>query len=390
MAVRSTHLSFVLLFALASFTVAQESKAQGATGSSPAGIYTRSASLEFKDASLSNILGSPVFIGAAQCADDRTVFLDMARPLLNGEGRIYSISKTAVHEYATENISGLHDVRLIGYYASDSGVLLLVNAAREERQGKIRLTLPDGTKSDVKTNVAERKFFLAEFDPEGSYKNTFEVDPAFATDKLLVTEVGAFDSGHLLAVAVARDTANFELAMLNGDGSLLRVLDTPRAIRDSSRKERGLSSGSAADSIKLPAHPQLLPDGGRILVIFPGSILPVLEISEGGAIRTVRLRLPDRLSPLSLIPSIPPNGRWYVRAMKSPEPTNDALQPEATFQTDHTVYEVNSANGAVTRRINSPVVPPASIGCVFDGEFVAFRYDDGKLVEMRAQAKSGN
>jgi hypothetical protein len=334
------------------------------------------AGIGFKDDEMmSGLIASPVVAYPMQCADDGTVFTQMFQPPEYAEPRLYSISPGGVHEYAREKIADLHDARVLGYYPSGSRVILLVNATYESRQGKHQLVLPGGEKTEVVKNIGERRFYLAEFDRDGSYKRVSQVD-----DSLAVNRVGMFDSGNFLVFGVNQATALPQLAILNSDGALLRFLDIPGAMKEWAKGQHYSVEETTPVSL---APAQFVPFNGGILVIAPGSRVPVLEVKEGGAIRPVRLGLPTGLSIDSFIPS---NGNyWYIRVRNS---TGDEKASDPEFQVASSLYEINPADGAAIRQIQSETVPSVGIACVHDNTFIAFRRDEnGKLVGMRGEIR---
>jgi hypothetical protein len=330
-------------------------------------------SLQFKDdESLPGLLASPVLAYPMQCASDGSVFVEMLQGADYQDRRLYSISRDGVHEYAKEKIPSLHDARVFSYYPSDSRVVLLVNAMEESREGKVRIDAPDGSRKEVVQNIGERLLYLVEFDRDGSYKRASQ-----AWGALSLSRVGVFTSGDLLAFGVDRSSELPQLAILSSDGTLLRTLDVPGAVKQWYKDERNSATGSTQGAVFLPPT-QFVPFDAGILVVALWSTAPVLEVREGGAIRPIRIRLPAGLSLDSLVPSS--GGHWYVRVR------NSARGDERAELDFHALYEVDPADGKVIRRIETGTVPSDGIACVDNGRFIAFRRDDnGKFVGMRGE-----
>lgn len=338
-------------------------------------LNVATAIIEFKDdPSSPNLPASSVLEFPMQCAANGRVFAEIVQPNGLPLKRLYSISATEIHEFDEEKITDLHDVSVRGYYPAESGVVLLIRGKRKSRPGKMAIVSPDGSKTEVDASVGEFRSYLAEFDSNGSFERMIELD-----ESLAVAKIGVFDSGNFLLFGFVRSSGLPKLEILGADGKVLSILDPPKAIEDWSRTLRAQDDVSPVSLLHIPPS-QLAPSNGNIIFVATGSP-EVLEISPGGGLRTVRLKLPADLSIDSLIPS---SGYWYARIRASETSTKSAEETASTFKLriQPVVYELDPANGQVVRRIDTSSVPPPTIACVYDDRFVAFRWDKGKFVRV--------
>src|SRR5271165_2130020 len=149
---------------------------------------------------VSGIDAPPVLKLPFECTTDGTAFITMLPagglsqppvyappPLLLVSVSLSGQAHTFPIDQATEQF---YNTREIDHYASDSAVVFLVEAARENKPVKRTYTKPDGTSGEYFYNSAERHMFLVFFDRDGSYKNTSELDIGFRA-----LHIGVFPSG---------------------------------------------------------------------------------------------------------------------------------------------------------------------------------------------------
>lgn len=91
----------------------------------------------------------------------------------------------------------------------------------------------------------------------------------------------------------------------------------------------------------------------------------MLEVSEGGSIRTIHPHLPDGVTIDGLIAS---DHNLYARAKGSEK---------------ESIYEIEAQSGAVLRRFEvGEGQSPGGIACIDDGKFLSFDHGDGKLIPL--------
>lgn len=322
-----------------------------------------------------------------QCTPDGELFLSMRMPPDYLQVRVLSMGGNGSREYSAERITDLYDVQLRKYFAADTGVVLLVNATPENRKGKLTGRFPGGETIEKTAYIGERHNYLARFDREGKYKGSIQIDDSFSA----VSQVGVFDSGTLLVLGIERSQRTNRLALLNADGSVLRVLEISKAFSrcsDSLRKSVGAPEGM---TVLLPVQFVRFRQSLILVSTSAGSCkVPLLEVKESGEIGTLRITgLPSDHSLESFIPSN--DDRWYVR-LRTTSTEEDIPGRPVPYNVE--VYEADPTTGKVTTHYRVPDnVGEGMIACVHDGHFVAFRRNDaGKSMRMigvpKPQAKA--
>lgn len=149
-----------------------------------------------------------------------------------------------------------------------------------------------------KTEEADRRqFFLAKTDREGNSPEIVRLQLPFQPIKL-----AALDNGDVLALGASETNLYPVLAFLHPDGALKRIL----TFDDRSYRQAILSGGAyvshpddtntfALQRLVLGslAKAQLIPWGSEVLLVQPGSKLPVFRIREDGRIEPVTITAPS-------------------------------------------------------------------------------------------------
>jgi hypothetical protein len=141
-----------------------------------------------------------------ECASDGAVLISMVQALGTGTPPrnmsqyspsllLTSISPAnEAHSFPLDQVPDLYDIQDIGDYASESKVIFLVRATREDKQAKQNYTASDGTQHEFTGNAAEHHFYIVMFDRQGNYQKTLQIDASFRINRL-----GLFPSGMFLA-----------------------------------------------------------------------------------------------------------------------------------------------------------------------------------------------
>jgi hypothetical protein len=252
----------------------------------------------------------------------------------------------------------LHNVREIDHYASDSAVVFLIEAAREDKPIKRTYTKSDGTSGEYSDNGAERHMFLLFFDRDGNFKKTSELDVGFKA-----LHVGVFPSGTLLALGYDREDHSTKLAMVKEDGTLFRSVQVEKG--DVPDSMLGAKDGSGKGPAAYVAQAEFAPFGHSIILVQNRSAFPLLEVSESGATRAIHPQLPKGLSLESVIAS------------------DHNLFARVTGSKQGSIYEIDPQSGAVTRQFElRSDEDSASVACIHDGKFLSFDHGEGKLVPL--------
>ncbi|HLW85515.1 MAG TPA: hypothetical protein VKR60_09900 [Candidatus Sulfotelmatobacter sp.] len=118
-----------------------------------------------------------------------------------------------------------------------------------------------------------------------------------------------------------------------------------------------------------------IPDGRSILVVQNSGAYPLLEVSEGGAIRAIRPKLPKDSQISALIPG-DRNLYAVVRTVREGQPT------------EGTIYELRKEDGAILRRFElSDGRAPSQVACIHDQKFLSLDYGDDKIVPLVGSAE---
>src|SRR5438270_13034555 len=151
----------------------------------------------FKSGDAAGGLGAmPVLRLPSECASDGTVFISMVQALGTGSPprnlSPYSLSLllTSIspaheaHSFPLDQVPDLYDVRDLGDYVSESKVIFLLRATRENKQGKQNYTTTDGTQHEVTGNTSEHNFYIAIFDRQGNYQKTLQIAAGFRINRI--------------------------------------------------------------------------------------------------------------------------------------------------------------------------------------------------------------
>ena len=364
--------AFAVIFSLVT-AFSSSASAQGITVNSDPPLYQVSF---VRGQSIPNNDVSAVIQLPFQCATDGTVFVGFVDTVQAGSGiqpppvfpipHLVSVSlQGRVESFRLEKIPDLYISQEEGYFASDSEVTFLVTAAKEYKAAKKTYPIAGGKQGEFTSNAAEKRQYILSFRRDGAYQKYVEIEEPFH-----VRQLGAFPSGTFLVFGYDTKDHAPKLALLKADGTLLEPLQISEA--DFSQ------SVTAKDDRALRPHgfaPQFVSEGRSILIVQKDSSSPLLEVSEGGAIRHIRLKLPNGAHLQSLIPS---DRNLYLTA----------APPGQGRESEGTIYEARQEDGAMLRRFElSDGREPPMIACVHDQTFLSLDYGDGKIVPLSGTAQ---
>jgi hypothetical protein len=308
-------------------------------------------------------LDAPAVVLPFQCTEDGTVFFNQPRPpdpaapfAANLEISSVSVSRE-VHSFPLNHVPDLYDIRQRDYYGSDSNVVFLVKAARENKQAMQTLTAPDRSQVHGSENVAEHYSYVLVFDREGKFQEAVQIDEAFQIVKLSV-----FPSGTFLAYGYDKSDQSPKLAMLKDDGKLIKFLEIPPG--DAPESALTSAPSDKGSSFSRIAPVQFVPSGRNIIVVQNKTSFPLLEVNEAGAIRAIRADLPNEAQINTLIPS---DNNLYARVNEG---------------SVGTIYELNTRDGSVLRKFRMAEGGTANIACVHERKFLSFETWQGKLLPL--------
>jgi hypothetical protein len=304
-----------------------------------------------------------------QCTSDGTVFVSMIDPALIVDIADYShlpltaISPShAITTFQITRLDELYDVREIDHYASDSEIVFLVSAAKENKQTKQKYMGGDGSKSEDTFNIAPQHTFAVIFDRDAKLKSVVQLDDAFH-----VQQLGLFPSGLFLAYGYSEIERSPKMAMLDGDGVILKYLQLEEGVMS----DRAFNKGPKTTNPEVFLNPvQFVPLGRSILMVQNKTKFPLLEVTEADALRVIRPKLPDGARINFLIPS------------------DENLFALAGAADEGSLYELNPRNGSLLRVFTiENAASSAEVACVHEGNFLSFEHDAGALVPLVGTAE---
>ncbi len=310
-----------------------------------------------------------------ECAGDGTVFISMVQALGTGSPPrnlspyspsllLTSISPSReAHSFPLDQVPDLYDLQEVGDYASESRVIFLVRATREDKQVKQNYTASDGTQREFNGNFAEHHFYIVMFDRQGNYQKTVQIEGG-----IRMTRLGLFPSGTFLAYGYDEADHAPKLAMLKDDGTLLKFLEIPKG--DVPESALGTKDANGKGPAMYVAPVQLAGQGHFIYVVQNKTEFPMLEVNEAGAIRAIQPKLPEGVQINMLVPS------------------DENLYARVTEIKDGSIYELTPQDGAILRRFQvGDKESGADVACVHDEKFLSFQHSDGKLVPLIGTAE---
>jgi len=269
---------------------------------------------------------------------------------LSGPGRVYRL----------DSVPDLYIASEIDHYVTDAAVIFLVRASRENTQEQVAYSV-GSYHGQTTRNTAEQHSYILIFDREGNFQRLIEIPDTFEMQRIAV-----FPSGAFLTFGFDLKKHVPELSMLKEDGTFLKSL----LFAEGDAPDSMISSGTSQHPhTVLPS--QLIASGRSILVVQNQSAYPILEVSEGGEIRVIRLKLPKGDEIESVIPS---NQDLYVVQ------SDPSQKPDLAEQ----ILQISLEDGSVFKRfvLAEEQVTPDSIACVYNGKFLSMDYKDGGVVPL--------
>lgn len=367
--------AFIVLLAFALPEARPQSNSKPAAPmNTPAGVPLYRVLFERHEA-VSDISSSPVIQLPLQCTGDGTMFVSFVASVPAGIGivpppepptvRLVSVSTSGEGQtFELDKIPELYISSQIDRFAADSQVVFLVNASKRYEAGKRTFKMTDGSQHEYSVNAAEQHRFILTFKRDGTYQRAVQIEDPFR-----IQQLGVFPSGTLLAFGHDQNDDSPKLAILKEDGTLLKPLQAARG----DVPESIAGKDTTHPNVIVPA--QFVPDGHSILIVQGESGFPLLEVSEGGAIKAIRTKLPKDMQIKSLIPS---DRNLY--AIVGPSGERDSSKAS--------IYELSRNGGTILRRFELPDNMRAhNIACVHDEKFLSLDYRDGKIVPLVGSAE---
>jgi hypothetical protein len=288
-------------------------------------------------------------------------------PPLTPPLQLVSVSPVAHGQvFRLDQVPELYISREVDHYASDSDVVFLVKASRENKPVKQTYPMKEGRQGgELTENAAEQHLYILTFSREGEYRKTVEIEDTFSIQKL-----GVFPSGTFLAFGFDPKDHTPKLALLKEDGTFLESLQIPKG----GAPKSVLSGADVPHRGAIIAPTELVQLGRSILVVQNKTTFPLLEVSEGGMVRAIHPKLPKGEQ---IEAAIPADRNLYVIA-----------RPETVDRSAGVIYEVSPEDGTALRQFALGDGRTASdVACIHDGKFLSIDYGDGKVVPLIGAAE---
>jgi hypothetical protein len=238
------------------------------------------------------------------------------------------------------------------------------------------LQVSQSTDPTVPSRRGEKIFFLSITDRDGDHKKLINLNIGFEPAKAAM-----FSSGEILIVG--SDTTNLEpvLALLKTDGTLDRRLDLDERPFDSSNELHKLDKTKSNDSNTLARQRFVMsnlnkamftPWGDEILLVQPGSKLPVYRIHASGQASPVSINIPEG----NLIYSILGSGSgdsWVVTA-RNPDAFQKFAKTGVIENPQEQIFEVDPFTGNVIDQLSVKGPHPSAISCAANKQLSVVYY----------------
>ena len=275
--------------------------------------------------------------------------------------------------FETGKITDIVEPKWIADFVSDSELYMLIEGdTRTEQHTK---KMEDGKNGVYWDTKGEPRYYIAQFDSDGSYKGALKLDLPFRP-----TRLSGFSSGNFLTTGFD-ETKAFHVALLDPRGQLLRYIEFPKEKQEAAEKTyaRALGVDASPDfaPIWLSELASLFPYRDSVLYVRSRTGAPIYEITAGGEAQAVKIRASEGYSVDYFLPS---DSNWFVVSTE-----------QGKFSgAKSLIYEVNPSSGEFLRRYlaegagqtKSISEGQSDLACVHDGQFVSVRHQDGKLTVL--------
>ena len=234
--------------------------------SSAAGLLWPQKTIPF-NSSATPVFGMPLadINSMVRCGNDGTTFFNLqGSSNAGGVSLLYSISTSGVVTSLMRKAPlEFNDVSVRDFFVSEQHVVSLLQATKRDDQG-----------------VHEVRYFLSKLDTQGDFRELVEVEGHFRPLKIAV--FGGDD-----VMVLGWDEANLlpMLAMLKADGTIRYFLDV------ADNKAKGVF-GRGSVSTQMLEDAAFVAYGKDVLLSFPGTVKPVLELNTTGVVRSIPISIP--------------------------------------------------------------------------------------------------
>jgi len=347
------------LMCMSSALSAQTSVSGGKQSLDPQKTDLPSLKVDFSSPNTDSPLNLPsaAVNGPPVCNTDGLAFFQfLTPPPYYNKKHVYSVSADGkVVNYPVDQITGLTNSWVI---FSDPGLTNAVILFHAKKVGAAAAS-PD-------------LYYMALFDYDGKLRDYTDLDLGFepiqalqlSDDRFLVSGSDVARARLRFVVIDSAGTVIRELSpliFLPGDADLREMLGSINSVNGAGINPSDLPVPqrlSLTISLFRPVH-----SDRALLILEPGSVPRVIEISRAGESRVVKLTLPPNQIANSLLTT---KGRWFLRT---------AVQGS---NTQWNLLEIDPTSGQTLRWIDTSGVPASSIACATGSGFLAMRWLDHK------------
>lgn len=305
------------------------------------------------------VAASPFIVLPTQCNSEGTLYLNMFDPSDPRRHVFYGIKRDTGTAFTTATISDLRDIEFISAYASNSMVGFLVKATRKAGRGQRTLRNSKGQTSTITVNPNPHHFYIAEFNLDGVYQQSVELqidNPAY--------HFAILSSGKFLVTTYDRNADAPHLLLLDSSGEFLHQIEMPANMRTLAKSSNNtikaaMASASLMGSLLFASY------GSDVLAWRAGTNAPILEIQPGGSIQELKVAAPKGYVLADMVSS---NDRMVAHF----QPNNLDLT-KAQNVAEYRYYEVNPDDGTLMVRLEIAGGEAGSIACEHGGGYVSFR-----------------
>jgi hypothetical protein len=304
------------------------------------------------------VMGSPMV-----CSPDGNTFIEVYADTKNPVNlfpNIYKISTSGEVKRLDRRVpTDYQRLFLRSSFAGEHMIVSLIDAS--------------GKKTSSSDPLKSEADFISIIDLDGGSAKLIELDLKFQPLRVAILPSGKF-------VVLGLDTVNIVpvLALLNEDATLLKSIDLDNRKYDSSRELRDTYNVKGNDNDTAKRKQNLLgalisasftPYGSKVLLVQPGTNLPIHILGESGDEGMVSISLPSNYLIQNILGSEKTN-TWIVRAQKI-----DSFQKMANehvvMNPEQQLFEVDSGTQKAIRILETPGVPAMMVTCAADKKLTA-------------------
>lgn len=260
------------------------------------------------------------------------------------------------------SVERLSYVQVLTAAPTADGIAVLIHAATSGDETGSRV-VPKPDKEPDPSRLHDG-YYVSFFDRDGKPDGVYPLDPRY--DPVKVAYLGG---DRLIVLLFDKVRGAPVLGIMTSDGQLVRILDDQGILPSGDELMK-------SSSFRLPEHAseslkhisisgtmsswQVGYAGNRLLLLEPGASPSIVEVSQSGAMRKVRLKMPEGVTANSIISS---DRAWLLRCF--PVNSSDA----------GTLLEFDPENGRVLRQVSTKGTPPTSIFYADQGTYFASWWD---------------